>query len=65
MSAPALRARLVRFWREEWLTILIVAALAGGYLALRTNPTAIVSTEALVESLAQGQPTVVEFYSNA
>jgi uncharacterized membrane protein len=65
MSAANLRARLLRFWREEWLTLLIVAALGVGYLALRTNPTAIVSAEALVESLAQGQPTVVEFYSNA
>jgi hypothetical protein len=54
-----------RFGRENWLTLLIVAALAVGYLALRSSPTNIASAEEFLTSLEQGQPTIVEFYSNA
>jgi len=54
-----------RFLAEHWLTLVIVAALAVGYLTLRSSPTTIASVEEFVASLKQGQPTVVEFYSNA
>jgi hypothetical protein len=57
-------ARLGRLWRENWLTLAVLAALAVGYLALRTPATALDSAEQLAERLAQGKPSVVYFFSN-
>jgi len=53
-----------RFLAENWLALLVVAALAAGYMSLRSSPTTIASVEEFAASLEQGQPTVVEFYSN-
>jgi len=53
-----------RFTRENWLTIAVIAALAVGYLALRTRPTPFASLGEFNASLADGRPTVVEFYAN-
>jgi hypothetical protein len=54
-----------RLLRENWLTILVIAGLAVGFLALRSSPTDMASMEALMANPQQGQPVVVEFYSNA
>ncbi|NLG26523.1 MAG: hypothetical protein GX557_01340 [Chloroflexi bacterium] len=51
------------FLRENWLTIAIVAALAVGYVLLRT-PSDEASTSDVASAIAQGQPAVIEFYSN-
>lgn len=59
-----MRERLLRLIRENWLTIVVVAGLAVGYMALRTSPTEIGSASEFLDSLSQGQPTVVYFYSN-
>ena len=56
--------RLTRFWIDNRLMIVIVAALAVGFLVLRTTPTAIADAGEFTAALQQGQPTVVEFYSN-
>ena len=53
-----------RVWHENWLTILIVATLFVAYLALHSNESEIASVEVFLDSLQQGQPTVIEFYSN-
>jgi len=55
---------LYRFTRENWLTIAVIAALMVGYLALRTSPTPFASLDEFNASLAEGRPTVVEFYAN-
>ena len=60
----ALRARLVRAGRENWLTWLIVAVLVVGFLALRTTPSEIASVEAFQASLIGERPTIVYFYAN-
>lgn len=57
-------SRLSSFWREHWLTAVIVAGLAVAYFTLRSSPTQIASVDEFVASLSQGQPTVVYFYSN-
>jgi hypothetical protein len=56
--------RWSRLWRENWLTVLVIAGLAVGYLLLRTSPSQLASADEFVTGLQQGQPTIVEFYSN-
>jgi hypothetical protein len=51
------------FLRENWLIIVIIAVLAVGYMLLRT-PSGEVSSADVAASIAQGQPAVIEFYSN-
>jgi len=58
-------SRWARFGRENWLTFLVLAVLVLAFMALRTRPTEVASSEALLGSLAGSQPTLVEFYSNA
>ena len=54
----------IRFLRENWLILLIVGGLVGGFLVFRTQASA-VSTVTEVDTILQdGQPTFVEFYSN-
>jgi len=53
-----------RFWKENWLVILIVAAMVGGYLFLRTPGDEMASTAAFDAQVTSGTPTLVEFYSN-
>lgn len=55
---------IARFARENWLTLLVLVGLLVAYLALRSSPSDIASAEAFMSDLQQGQPTVVEFYSN-
>jgi hypothetical protein len=56
--------RLVAFLRSNWLFLLIVGAIAVAYFALRTAPTPVASVEEVQAILQDGQPTLVEFYSN-
>lgn len=53
------------FWEENWLVILVVLVLAGLYLFLRTPGDAFASVEEVEARLREGQPTVIEFYSNS
>jgi hypothetical protein len=53
-----------RFWRENWLVMLVVVAMVGGYLLLRTPGDELASTEAFDAQVIDGTPTLVEFYSN-
>ena len=57
-------ARVKRVLRENWLFLLIVAGIVGAFLFLRT-PASAVSSVAEVDAILQnGQPTLVEFYTN-
>jgi hypothetical protein len=55
---------LARFLRENWLIVLIVGAVAVAFLALRTPGSAVGSVAEVDAVLQNGQPTLVEFYSN-
>lgn len=57
--------RLARFWRENWLTILIVGALLIAFVVLRTAPSDLASVQAYEDAVGAGAPVVVYFYSNA
>lgn len=53
-----------RFLRENWLVILVIAAMVSGYLFLRTPGDELASTAAFDAQVTGGTPTLVEFYSN-
>jgi hypothetical protein len=56
--------RLMGIWRENWLFLLVVAAVVMVFALLRT-PGSPVGSVAEVDVLLQGgQPALVEFYSN-
>ena len=53
-----------RFWRENWLVILVIALMVGGYLFLRTPGDELASSAEFDAQVTNGTPTLVEFYSN-
>ena len=55
---------MVRVLRENWLLLLIIGGVVGVLLHFRT-PASAVSSVAEVDAILQdGQPTLVEFYTN-
>ena len=55
---------LVRLLRENWLFMLIIGGLIAGFLVLRTPGSAVGSVAEVDAMLVNGQPMLVEFYSN-
>ncbi len=53
-----------KLWAENWLTFLVLVALAIGYILLRTPGDHFTAKEEIIAELRNGTPTVVEFYSN-
>ena len=56
--------RLLRFARENWISLLIVIGLPLAWLMLRSEGTPLASAEDFDRLIATGQPTVVYFFSN-
>ena len=52
------------FWRENRVTLLLIAAVVAGYLYLYTPGDKMPSTEEFDALVSRGTPTLVEFYSN-
>jgi hypothetical protein len=52
------------FLRENWLVILVIAVMVGGYLFLRTPGDELASMAEFEAQVSSGIPTLVEFYSN-
>ena len=57
--------RIISFARNNWLTLLIVGSLLGAFLLLRTHPSDVGTSAELKAILTNGQPALLEFYSNA
>lgn len=57
--------KLVVFARGNMVLLGCFLVIALAYLALRQDQTALQSQEGLGAALSSGQPTVLEFYSNA
>jgi hypothetical protein len=55
---------LLKILRENWLLLLVIGGIFGAFLFLRTPPSAVASVEEVDAILQNGQPTLVEFYSN-
>jgi hypothetical protein len=59
-----LKARSVGFLRENWLVLLVVGGLVAGFLIFRTQASAVGSVTEVDAVLQDGEPTLVEFYTN-
>ena len=60
----AIQEWLARTLKENWLFLLVIVLLAGGFLFLRTPASAVESVGDVDAILVDGQPTMLEFYSN-
>jgi len=58
------KEKLIRFMKEDGLTVLIVVLLVASYAYLRTPGDEFATLSALDAQLRAGQPTIVEFYAN-
>jgi thioredoxin 1 len=58
------KERLVRFFRENGLFVLIIGGIVVAFMVLRTPASDVASTAEVDAQLDGGQPTLVEFYSN-
>ena len=56
--------QLTGFLGANWLLLVIVGAIVTSFLVLRTTETDVGSVERVDALLADGQPSLVEFYSN-
>jgi hypothetical protein len=56
--------RLSRVLRENWLFLLVIGGIVAAFLVLRTPASAVSSAGEVDAVLQNGQPTLVEFYSN-
>jgi hypothetical protein len=55
---------VVSWIKVNWLLLLVLAALAGAFFLLRSQPSDVGSLDELNGMLAGGRPTVITFYSN-
>ena len=55
---------ILHFLRENALFLIVLVALVGGFLFLRTPGTDLASDDELAALTLSGQPIVLEFYSN-
>jgi hypothetical protein len=58
------RSSLLTWLRSNWLLALLFAGLAGAFIFLRSQPSDVSDGAELNGLLTDGQPTVIEFYSN-
>ncbi len=63
-SVDRVGAGLARGLRENWLFLLVIGGLVGAFLFLRTSASDVGSVAEVDAILQDGQPTLVEFYSN-
>lgn len=59
-----LGARAVRILRENWLFLLVIGGILGAFFFLRTTASDVGSVVEADAILQNGNPTLVEFYSN-
>ena len=50
--------------KVNWMLVLFLTLIAGAFIFLRSKPSDIQTAAELDGILTDGQPTVVEFYSN-
>ena len=54
---------IVRFLRENWVSLLIIVGLPLAWFALRSTGTPLASAADFQSQVQAGQPTVVDFFS--
>lgn len=58
------RTKVLRSFRDNWPSLLLVLVLLSAFTVLRTRPTDLADVAQFEALLTDGEPTVVEFYSN-
>lgn len=56
---------VLSFFREHRVAAIVILCLVAAFLILRTSPSDVSDLSELDSLLQDGQPTLVEFYSNA
>jgi hypothetical protein len=56
--------RVIQALRENWLFLLVVGGIIVAFMALRTSASPLESLAEVEAVLDNGQPTLVEFYTN-
>lgn len=64
MDLSTFGAGLLTWIRLNWVFLLMVGIIAVAFIFLRSSPSQVNSMPQLNGLLTQGQPTVIEFYSN-
>lgn len=59
-----MRGMMKRVLKENWLVILVIGILVGGYAFLRTPGDELASTAEFNSMITEGTPTLVYFFSN-
>ena len=54
----------VRFFRENWLFLLVIGGIVVAFMVLRTPASDVESIAEVDAQIGGGQPTLIEFYSN-
>lgn len=57
-------ATLLTWLRLNWVFLVVVGVIAFAFIFFRSSPSQVSSLTQLNGLLTQGQPTVIEFYSN-
>ena len=57
-------SHIAKVLRENWLILLVIGGILVAFLFLRTPGSAVASVEEVDAVLQNGQPTLVEFYTN-
>ena len=52
------------FLRDNWMALLLIIALVGGYLFLYTPGDQLASTDEFDALVSGGTPTLIEFFTN-
>ena len=50
--------------KDLWVLVGVIVLIAGAFIFLRTEPSDISNADELALTLTDGQPKVIEFYSN-
>lgn len=64
MELSTFGTNLLNWVRLNWVFLLMIGAIAVAFIFLRSSPSQVSSLTQLNGLLSQGQPTVIEFYSN-
>ena len=63
-STASKRSGILQMIRSNIVAIVIILVLVTGYFLLRTSPSDVASMEELQALMKNGQPVLVELYSN-
>lgn len=64
MEVSTFGATLLNWVRLNWVFLLMIGAIAVAFIFLRSSPSQVNSLTQLNGMISQGQPIVIELYSN-